>query len=257
MILVIDIGNSNVVGCLYNKEKFDNDSNWLELMRVKTDITKHYFHWLFDVNYYISEQSDNIDTIILCSVVPELNENIIRICKELFNITPFFVDYRAYKNLPIKIPQPRIIGADLVGNAFAGYNRSPGGCIIADFGTVLTFTTIHNNEIKGVTFVPGLRTAMRSLSDKTAQLPMINMEAPKHVIGKNTAEAINSGIFFGYSGLVDRIIERIFEEEKNELKVYSTGGLGGILLPYCKTKIEFDFHFTVDGIRQIYEYNVK
>ncbi|MDD4142903.1 MAG: type III pantothenate kinase [Bacteroidales bacterium] len=263
MILIFDVGNSDVVAYLYDVNGGKDDNNnvwngpWREVMRVRTDVTKQYFHWLFDVNYKISEYAERIDKIVYSSVVPELNEKLIKICKELFSICPIVVNYKLYANLPIAIPQPRIIGSDLVANAFAGYTRSPEGCIIADFGTVLTFTTVYNKEIQGVTFVPGLKTAMSSLVDKTAQLPRVTFEVPPSVIGKNTAQAINAGILYGYAGLVDRILSQIRKEVKVPLKVFSTGGLGDKLQEQCSVEFEYDRLLTADGLRLIAEYSNK
>ncbi|MDR2083882.1 MAG: type III pantothenate kinase [Bacteroidales bacterium] len=255
MTLVFDIGNSNVVASTYCLDT-DNNYHWKELMRVKTDCSKQYFDWFFDVNYFLSDYPEKVSHVLISSVVPKLNEIFEKITLEVFALRPIFIDYKLYGNLPIKVIQPRIIGADIVANALAGYSRSSEGCIIADFGTVLTFTTVFDNEIQGVSFVPGLQTAFRSLADKTAQLPFIHLNPPASVMGKNTADAINGGIVFGYAGLVDRIIEQIFTEVKRELPLFSTGGLGNAILPYCKMKLNYDIYLTVDGIRLIAEYNM-
>ncbi|MDL2243102.1 type III pantothenate kinase [Bacteroidales bacterium OttesenSCG-928-K03] len=254
MVLVIDIGNSNVVACAYC---IDDDKNysWKELMRVKTDCSKQYFDWFLDANYFLSEYSDKVSLVLVSSVVPKLNDTFTKISFELFSQKAVFIDYKLYEKLPIKVIQPRIIGADIVANALAGYSRYPNGCIIADFGTVLTFTTVFDNEIQGVSFVPGLNTAFKSLSDKTAQLPLIRMNKPVSVIGKNTSDAINGGIVFGYAGLVDRIIEQIYLETNRKLPLLSTGGLGDAILQYCKSEFDYYLHLTVDGIRLIAEYN--
>jgi len=255
MTLVFDIGNSNVVACAYCLDANGN-YHWKELLRVKTDTSKQYYNWLLDVNYFISDYSDKISKIVISSVVPGLNETFAKISLDLFAIEAVFIDYKLYSKLPLKIPQPRIIGADIVGNALAGFSRYGDGCIIADFGTVLTFTTVFDAEIQGVTFVPGINTALKSLDDKTAQLPLVRLSMPQSVIGKNTNDAIIGGVVFGYSGLVDRIIEQICYETQRDFTLLSTGGLGNIIQPYCKSKLNYDLHLTIDGIRLISEYNM-
>ncbi|MBR5651123.1 MAG: type III pantothenate kinase [Bacteroidales bacterium] len=253
MLLILDIGNSNIVGCIYQPATAEQPENYLEVMRVKTADKLTYTDCLIDMNYNLSEYFDKVSTIVLSSVVPNLNGFYIQLCHELFNKDPYIINYKLYNRLPLSIPQPHIIGSDLVANAIAGYDKAPDGCIIVDFGTVLTFTTVSDKAIKGVTFVPGVRTAIDVLFEKTAQLPKIKINPPSSVIGQNTCAAVNSGVFYGYGGLVDRIVEKINEEVGSDLKLFATGGMGALILPYCKTKFDYDIHLTVSGMRKIYD----
>ncbi len=256
MLLIIDIGNSNVVGCLYNEDKpFGNNCEFLEIMRVPTDKSKDYFHWLNTINYNISSYYDCFEKIVISSVVPELNNYFAKALKTLYSKEVNWVNCNIYPKLPIQIPQPRIIGSDLVANAMAGYNKAPDGCIVLDFGTVLTFTTVFDKAIQSINFVPGLKTALKSLYNNTAQLPNIEIGAPQTIFAKNTSEAMQSGLVFGFSGLVDRIIEQIKKESgREDLRLFSTGGLGGVLLPYCHQKLEYNIKHTIYGIKLISEY---
>ena len=253
MILVLDIGNSNIVGCVYRNNTDTHANEWIEIMRVKTEDRKTYSDCLIDMNYNLSDYFDKIDIIIMSSVVPGLNSIYVQLCKELFNVTPYMINYKLYNGLPILVPQPHIIGSDLVANAIAGFSRCPDGCIVADFGTVLTFTTIFDKEIKGVTFVPGIKTAIDVLFEKTAQLPKIRINQPKSVLGRNTCDAVNAGVFYGYGGLVDRIVNKIEEESGRKLSLFSTGGMGSLILPYCESEFVYDIFMTVEGQRLIYE----
>ncbi|MGI6719177.1 MAG: type III pantothenate kinase [Bacteroidales bacterium] len=256
MLLIIDIGNSNVVGCLYNESKpFGNDCEFLEIMRVPTNKTQDYYQWLNTINYNISPYFDCFEKIIISSVVPELNNHFSKALKKLYSKDIYWINCNIYPKLPIQIAQPRIIGSDLVANAMAGYKKAPEGCIVLDFGTVLTFTTVYDKAIKSINFVPGLKTALKSLYNNTAQLPEIEIGSPKTIFAKNTEEAMQSGLVFGFSGLVDRIIEQIKKESgKDNLRLFSTGGLGNVLTPYCKQKLEYNIKHTIYGIKLISDY---
>ena len=253
MILIIDIGNSNIVGsvCVENDDPIGTE--WKEVMRVKTVDKKTYSDCLLDINYSFNDYFDKIDKIVLSSVVPNLNAIYVQLCTEMFNIHPYIINYKVYNRLPIKIPQPRIIGSDIVANAVAGYNKYPNGCIVIDFGTVLTFTTVADKAVKGVSFVPGVSTAIDVLFEKAAQIPKIKIDPPKNVIGRNTCDAVNSGVFFGYGGLVDRMIDTIKHELGKDLHVMATGGIGKLMLPYCRTQLEYDVFHTVKGLKLVYE----
>lgn len=253
MLLVIDIGNSNVVGCVCKIEKIDNCTEWIDVMRVKTDTNKSYSDCLVDFNYSMNDYFDKVKVIILSSVVPGLTNIYLNLCKDLFGIEPFLINYKAFLSMPINVPQPHIIGSDIVANAFYGFNRAPEGCVIVDFGTVLTFTTVYDAKIAGVTFVPGVKTAIDVLYDRTAQLPKVKIEAPTSVIGLDTCKAINAGVFYGYGGLVDRIVKVIEKEVNRPMKLFATGGLGSLLLPFVEAPFEYNIHLTVTGMKEIYE----
>jgi len=147
---------------------------------------------------------------------------------------------------------PYEIGTDLVANSVAAFQKYGKLTTVIDFGTALTFTTIGKNaEIKGVAIAPGLNTAVNALAGKTAQLPQIHLTPPPSVLGENTIHAIQSGIVFGYTGLVDSIIERTEKELNEKLTVVATGGLSPIIAPLTKNIKTIEPLLTLDGLCHI------
>jgi type III pantothenate kinase len=157
-----------------------------------------------------------------------------------------------YKFLPVKVLNPFEIGADLVANAVAAFQKYGKLTMVIDFGTALTFTTIGENaEILGVAIAPGLRTAVSALARKTAQLPEIHLVPPPSVLGENTIHAIQSGVVFGFTGLVDYIIERTQTELNEKLTVVATGGLSSVIAPLTKNVKTIEPLLTLDGLYYI------
>jgi type III pantothenate kinase len=160
-----------------------------------------------------------------------------------------------YHKLPVKILNPYQIGSDLVSNAVAAFEKYGKLTTIIDFGTALTFTTIGKNaEIRGVAIAPGLNTVVGALASKTAQLPQIHLTAPPSVLGENTVHAIQSGVIFGFSGLVDSIIDRTQHELSEQLTVVATGGLSTVIAPLTKSVKIIEPMLTLDGLYLINKY---
>jgi type III pantothenate kinase len=171
----------------------------------------------------------------------------------LFNGTKItIVGPDIYPKLPIKILNPYEIGADLVANAVAAYQKFGKLTTVIDFGTALTFTTIGKNaEIKGVAIAPGLHTAVAALAGGTAQLPQIHLTPPPSVLGENTVHAIQSGIVYGFTGLVDSMIERTQQELGEKLTVVATGGLSSVIAPLTKNIKNIEQLLTLNGLAEI------
>jgi type III pantothenate kinase len=247
MLLAIDIGNTNIVfGVNYNNE-------WLHNWRIQTDPLKMadeykviFSSLLSDSNIYIAD----INEIIISSVVPSL---VYPFSEMLSKLLPgsriVLVGPEIYHKLPIKVLNPYQIGSDLVANAVAAYKKFGKLTTVIDFGTALTFTTIgKDSEIRGVAIAPGLNTAVSALAGKTAQLPQIHLTPPPSVLGENTLHAIQSGVIFGFSGLVDSIIERTQNELNEKLTVVATGGLSAIIAPLTKSVKIIEPMLTLDGL---------
>ena len=247
--VAIDIGNSNVVIGLYS-----NDT-WIKIYRLSTK--KNFTYWSFqkklkkiiDLNDF---NPSNIDSVVISSVVPTLTDIVKISCKDMLCKDILIIKASLIKDIKISIDNINEIGMDLVSNAVEGASLYDSNVIIVDFGTALTFTVISkNNEILGVNIVPGLKTAINSLYKNTAKLPVINLEIPKKVIGKNTIHSIQSGIIYGYVGLVKEILSNIKKELVDETKVIATGGLSKFAEPL---KLEFDDiipTLTLDGMIKI------
>lgn len=161
-----------------------------------------------------------------------------------------------YKKLPIGVLNPYEIGSDLVSNALAAYTRFKRSCIVVDFGTALTFTTLGNDgEILGVAIAPGLKTAIKSLSQNTAKLFDVPLQLPDSVLGKNTVHAIQAGILIGYEGIVTTMIKKIRKELKDEsVPVIATGGLSSIITSLSSEFSSIDANLTLDGLRIAVEF---
>lgn len=247
MLLTIDIGNTNIVFGVYENNK------WLNHWRIQTDQLKTADEYEVIFRSLLKAGKvcrSTIEEIILSSVVPSLVHPFEEMLAGLFvDATIHIVNPEIYSKLPIKILNPYEIGADLVANATAAYQKYGNNTMVIDFGTALTFTTIgKNSEILGVAISPGLRTAVGALAGNTAQLPQIHLVPPPSVLGENTIHAIQAGVVYGFTGLVDSIIERTEMELNKKLTVVATGGLSSIVAPLTKNVKTIDPMLTLDGL---------
>ncbi|MCG6188156.1 type III pantothenate kinase [Maribellus maritimus] len=250
MLLAIDVGNTNIVfGVNENNE-------WKNHWRIQTDHLKTADEYEVIFRSLLNGGkicNTNITQIILSSVVPSLVHPFSEMLKGLYpESKQTIVNPDIYKKLPVKVLNPYEIGADLVANSVAAFQKYGKLTTVIDFGTALTFTTIgKDSEIRGVAIAPGLNTAVSALAGKTAQLPQIHLTPPPSVLGENTIHAIQSGIVFGYTGLVDSIIERTEEELNEKLHVVATGGLSSVVAPLTKKIKTIEPLLTLDGLYHI------
>lgn len=247
MILAIDIGNTNIVfGVAGQKE-------WMKIWRIQTDPSKTadeyevIFRSLFDSS---GINHGEITKTILSSVVPSLIRPFREMLVRLLNHSPWLVEPAMYHKLPIEILKADEIGTDIVADATAAYIRYGGPCMVVDFGTAMTFTTISKRgRIMGVAIAPGLLTALKSLTGNTAQLRDVQLVAPSSVLGDNTIHAIQSGIVLGFAGLVDSMVTRTEEELGENLIIIATGGLSSILQNVANRIQIIDENLTLDGLK--------
>ena len=247
MLLTIDIGNTNIVFGVNHK------GEWLNHWRIQTDPLKTADEYEVIFRSLIDSEKtglSSIQKVILSSVVPSLVHPFNEMLSGLFkNVHIQLVSPDIYKYLPVKILNPYEIGADLVANAVAAHEKYGKLTMVIDFGTALTFTTIGaNSEIRGVAIAPGLGTAVNALAGKTAQLPQIHLSPPPSVLGENTVHAIQSGIVFGFTGLVETIIRRTEEELNAKITVVATGGLSSVVAPLTKLINQAEPMLTLDGL---------
>ena len=250
MLLAIDIGNTNIVFGIYKNEE------WVNHWRIQTDQLKTADEYEVIFRSLLTAGKicrTEISRIILSSVVPSLVHPFHEMLSGLFdNAVINHLNPEIYDRLPIKVLNPYEIGADLVANATAAYQKYGNNTMVIDFGTALTFTTIgKDSAILGVAIAPGLRTAVGALAGKTAQLPQIHITPPPSVLGQNTIHAIQSGIIFGYTGLVDSMIERTEKELGESLNVVATGGLSAVIAPLTKNIKACEPMLTLEGLVQI------
>ncbi len=247
MILVIDIGNTNLVFGYWDRRK------WKAVWREETSVERPTMDYARSFRMQLLEHNlrfADIEHVAIGSVVPPLTEPISQMVLQTLELTPIVMKPSLYGQLPIRVHNTAEIGADLVANALAAYQRYQQAVLIVDFGTALTFTTVASSgSIQGVAIAPGLKTAMRSLAGNTAQLPEVPLSVPASVLGKDTAHAMQAGILSGYIGLVTHLIEQVKNELNEPLKVIATGGLSGILTPLHPLFDALDPLLTIEGLR--------
>lgn len=252
MLLALDIGNSDITVGLWK------DNAWKHVWRISSRPDLPELYYGVKIRDYFFESGNAVDqvkTIVLSSVVPAMNDKLKNVSRMLFEKDPVVLGPKVYASLPMQILNPFEIGSDLVANAAAAYFKYKQACIVVDFGTALTFTTVSaKGEILGVSIAPGLRTAVRALSQNTAKLFDVPLEMPASPLGKNTITAIQSGVLFGYEGLVKNVVSHIQAELKVSCIVVATGGLSSIIAPLTGFFHSIEPNLTLDGLRLIGEH---
>lgn len=258
MILVMDVGNTNIVLGVYDKN--DLLIHW----RVSTDRQKTVdeygmlFHSLFAYNICNKKvDREDIGHIVISSVVPPLMPTLETVCRRYFNLDPLIVGPGIKTGLKIRYENPREVGADRIVNAVAVNELYGGPAVIVDFGTATTFCALAaNGEYLGGAITPGIGISTEALFQRAAKLPRIELIKPASIIGKNTIVSMQSGIIYGYIGQVDGIIERM-RKEMNESKalVVATGGFAELIKDDTKNIDKINPFLTLEGLRIIYEKN--
>ncbi len=242
MLLAIDVGNTNTVFALFDK---GNDEKLAHSWRCKTEGARSGDEYAVFLNQlFILENIswDNICDVIISSVVPDANFHLIRFCEKYLSKRPLCVDYRS-AGIELKMDQPGEVGADRLVNASAVISHYPLPAIVVDFGTATTFDVIDSKKIyQGGVIAPGIQLSTDALAKRAAKLPQIVIKKPKNIIGKNTASAMQSGMYWGYIGLIEKIIDNITSDlqDSGETKkpyVIATGGLASL---YAKDTAKID-----------------
>lgn len=253
MIFVLDIGNSDITTGLWL------EASWKHVWRLPTDTSlPHTFFTtrLRDLFLEHDLKTDQLEAVVISSVVPDMTDRVKQAAFLLAEKEPLVLGSALYDKLPIGILNPHQIGSDLVSNALAAYELFKSNCVVVDFGTALTFTTVSAaGEILGVSIVPGLKTSIKALTQNTAQLFEVPLQVPASVLGKNTTHAIQAGVLHGYEGLVRTMLQKIKTELNDPaLKVVATGGLSSIL-PALKDEFTLiNRELTLDGLRLALKY---
>ena len=258
MLLVLDIGNTNVVAALfYGDELVHEWRMYSDTRRTADEYTTTLLSLMRDTG--VSQSS--VTNAIISSVVPLLIGPFISLATRITGKKPVLISPAIFPQLPIKIPETaeHEIGSDLVCNAVEAYSTFKSPVIVIDFGTALTFTALDGDgNVQGVAIAPGLRTAVNSLFTNTAQLPSVALEAPPDSLGTNTIHSIQAGIVLGYKGLVESLIDQQKKDlsEKtgcayDDIKVLATGGLNSVLSPITNIFSKIDKQLTLKGLRRI------
>jgi type III pantothenate kinase len=258
MLLVVDVGNTNTVLGLYEGSALVHHFR-IESSKGKT--VDEYHVLLRQLIELRDVPRAAVTGAILASVVPSLSEVMTHAMRSAFGLEPLIVGPGIKTGMPILYENPREVGADRIVNAVAAFELVknepvPPSLIVVDFGTATTFDCISSKgEYLGGAIAPGVQIAADALFSRAARLPRTELTVPPRVIGRTTVSSMQSGILYGYVGLVDGLVERIRVELGGPVRVFATGGLAPVIRPLSKT-IEFvDEHLTLEGLRILFERN--
>ena len=253
MLLVFDIGNTQISAGVFRHDKL------AEAWRIRTDPQKTVDEYGILCKSLFREarlDSGQIKAVIISSVVPSLTGVIERMAQRYFAAKSLLVGPGIKTGLAIKFENPREIGADRIVNAVAAMHFYGAPLIVIDFGTATTFCVIApSGDYLGGAVVPGLEIAAESLFSRTAKLPRVELVKPRNVIGKNTTHSLQSGLYYGYLGLVESMIGRMKTEMKFNPQVVATGSLADLFAADTGLIDRVDPNLTLEGLRLIYEMN--
>lgn len=255
MLLVIDAGNTNIKLGIFDGD--DLIFSWrmsVKVMRTADEmgITMQNLFTTKGIKF------EDIDGIIMSSVSPSINYTIEHACVHYMNIKPMMVGVGVKTGLNIKYLNPHELGADRIVNSVAGYKLYGGPCIIVDFGTATTFNVVsEKGEFLGGLIAPGIKTSLDSLVNNASKLMRVELNKPDHIIGKTTAQNLQAGTIYGFTGLVKYIAEKIKAEAGfDECKVIATGGLSELITSVDSQVIDvIDRYLTLKGLKLIYNMN--
>jgi type III pantothenate kinase len=253
MMLVIDVGNTNTVLGVF-KEK-DLIQNW-RISTNKNQTMDEYGILITTLTHSSRISPRTIQDIIISCVVPPMETMLVDLCEKYFHVKPLVVGPGIKTGMPIRYDNPREVGADRIVNAVAALDQYGGNMIIVDFGTATTFDYISpSGEYEGGAIAPGIVISSEALFQRASKLPRVDLQRPPRVVGKDTVSSMQSGIIYGYAGLVDGIVARMKAETNTNPKVIATGGQAPLIAEITKSIEEVNPFLTLHGLRIIYERN--
>jgi len=261
MLLVIDVGNTNIVLGIYEENEINN------VWRITTnkERTSDEFGVFFITMFQnVNIKLEDIHDVIISSVTPNVMYSLKHSIRKYFDCEPILVAPGIKTGLNIKIDNPKELGSDILVNAVSAYTKYKSPLIVVDFGTATTLCAVSSKkDILGVTICPGVRVSADALNLKAAKLPKIQIIKPKKVLGKNTVDSMQSGLVYGYVGEIDYLVNKIKDEmveigeKRNNIKVIATGGLSRLVATETSEIDDIDGMLTLNGLKIIYEKNKK
>ena len=254
VVLTIDIGNTNIAlgGFVGDELSF--------VVRISTEAGKtadEYASKMLGVLVVHGVERRGIEGAIISSVVPPLNSVLKKAVKLIWGIEPLVVGPGVKTGINIQCDVPSSVGADLISACVAANAIYGSPALIVDMGTAPKMTVVgERGAFLGVSIIPGVEMGLNSLAENTAQLPKVELGAPRAVVGKNTADSMRSGVVFGNAAMIDGMIDRIEAELGRELPVIATGGIAPIIIPHCKHTIRIDEELILRGLYLIYKKNI-
>lgn len=250
MLLAIEQGNTNTLFAVHDGK------DWIAQWRTATEASRtadEYAVWLNQLLEMAGLKLAELDACIISTVVPQSLFNLRNLSRRYLKAEPLVVGENATLGIDIRIEKPSEAGADRLVNAVGGFVKYGGPLILVDSGTATTFDVVGaDGGFDGGVIAPGINLSMQALHQAAARLPRIGIEKPDHVIGRGTVEAMQSGVFWGYVGLIDSLIERIKAEYGKPMKVVATGGVAS-LFEGATTRIDaFDHDLTIRGLLEIH-----
>ncbi len=254
MLLTIDAGNTNTVFALIDGEEI------VEHWRISTGdqrTVEEYIVWIAQLMAMNNRSVDQIHGAIIASVVPQVLWPLERLCTKYFKCEPVIVGRQGVNlGVDIRVTNPAEVGADRLVNAVAADALYGGPCVVVDFGTATTFDVVgEDGAYLGGIICPGINLSLKALHAAAAKLPLIAVNPPEsnRVTGKSTLEAMQSGVFWGYTAMIEGLVARLKAEHSDTMKIIATGGLAPIFMKHCDAIDAVDGNLTLHGLRIIHE----
>ncbi|WP_026942083.1 type III pantothenate kinase [Hellea balneolensis] len=254
MLLAIDTGNTNTLFAIHDGK------DWVVEWRIATDAARTadeyavWFHQLMEMQGF---KFTDIEACVISTVVPQSLFNMRNLARRHLKVEPIIIGDEGVKiGVGVRTDNPKEVGADRLVTALGAVQKYKGNLIIIDSGTATTFDVVSEDKhFEGGIIAPGINLSVRALHEAAAQLPRIAIVKPNKVIGKNTVEAMQSGIFWGYIGLIDGLVRKIIEEDGRDFTVIGTGGVASLFQGASETIQHYDSNLTIDGLLEIWRLN--